>query len=111
MLWKKITFHNYYLVSIILGVASCIGIFFLKNFLPPILPIFYGKPYGIEQLASTMFLLVIPGASILVSVINILLSTLTRDEFIKKFLAVGSLVFSLMTTITMVKIILLVGFF
>lgn len=111
MWWKKITFRNYFLAATVLDIISVIGIFAVKNFLPPIVPLFYGRPSGASELAPSLFLLIIPGVSLLIIIINILISVSIKDDFIKKILAVSTAVLTVMLTLTLVKIVLLVGFF
>ena len=111
MWWKKVDFRNYFLAAGILSVLSIVGSLIARSFLPPLIPIFYGKPTGAEQLAPAWFIFVIPGISILTTVTNLFINKSAEDEFIKKILAITSLVISLMAAITVVKIITLVGFF
>lgn len=111
MWWKKITFRKYFMASFILGAVSIVAIFAVKSFLPPVVPLYYGRPGGAAQLAPLTLLFLIPLVSIVISVINILVSRIIADEFIKKLLAIASLTVSFMATITLIKIILLVGFF
>lgn len=111
MWWKKVDFHNYFLAAGILSVLSIVGALITRSFLPPLIPLFYGKPTGAEQLAPTWFIFIIPGISILITVTNLFVNKSAEDKFIKKILAITSLVISLMATITVVKIIMLVGFF
>ena len=111
MWWKKVTYYKFFLVAGVLALVSILCILIAKSFLPPVIPIFFGKPTGDEQLASYWFLFTIPGISIIISTINIIVSTSGKDEFIKKVLAVGSFLISFMATVTVTKIILLVGFF
>lgn len=111
MWWKKVTYHNYFLASATLSIATIIGILLAKGFLPPLVPLYYGRPSGAGQLAPTLFLLIIPGVSILLGSINLFLNMFIKDDLIQKVLAVGSFVISLMAGVTVVKIILLVGFF
>lgn len=111
MWWKKVIFNNCFLASAILSVISAAGIIAVRTFLPPVIPMFYGKPTGAEQLGNYWLLFIIPGVSMLISAVNLFISVSIKDEFIKKILAVSSLTISLMATVTVVKIILLVGFF
>jgi hypothetical protein len=111
MWWKKIVFHNYFLVAAILSVLSVISITFSKIFLPDIIPLYYGKPTGVEQLSNFWFFFIIPSVSLLVTTVNVLISMSAKDEFIKKILAISSLAVSIMATIAVIKIIFLVGFF
>lgn len=111
MLPKTIVFRNFFVAAGILSLLSMAGIVIVQNYLPPLLPVYYGKPTGIEQLASTYFIFIIPGTSIIITAINLFFNTATKDVFIKKTLAIVSLAVSFMATITVFKIILLVGFF
>ena len=111
MWWKKITFRNYFLGATFLAILSAVGIASVKNYLPPLIPLFYGKPIGVEQLAPTWVFFILPGLSLLIVGLNLLINIFTNDELIKKILAIGSFVISLMAAVTVAKIILLIGFF
>lgn len=104
-------YRNYFLAAIIINVGVLLSLVLLKNFLPPLAPLFYGRPMGEAQLTNTFGLLVAPGASLLITTINLLLSLWVEDDFLKKLLAVSTVVVSILTAITITKIILLVGFF
>ena len=111
MFFKKIVFRNYFLAAGLLAIASVAIVLIARGYLPPLLPLFYGKPVGMEELAPRDFLFFVPIASICISFINILISKSAKDDFIKKILAVSSLIVSFMSAVTVIKIILLIGFF
>lgn len=111
MWWKRLRFPNFFVAAGVLNLLTVISILVLKGFLPPVVPLMYGRPAGAEQLTQTLFLLIVPGVSLLLSGVNVFISSSSKDDFIKKFLAVASLAVSAMATITITKIILLVGFF
>lgn len=111
MLFKKIVLNKYYVVAWAFSLLSIVGILLVHSYLPPLIPLFYGKPVGIEELAPRDFLFIVPIMSVIISVINLMISKSAKNDFTKKILAVGSLIVSLITTVTVVKIILLVGFF
>ncbi len=90
---------------------SILGIFFLKDFLPPVVPLFYGGASGEGQLVPTLGLLIAPGVALIITLLNIGLSTITKDDFSKKALAIAAFVVSILTTVTIIKIFFLVGFF
>jgi hypothetical protein len=110
-MWKKITFNNYFLAALILNALSLLAPVILRGFLPPVVPLFYGRPVGEGQLVSTLGLLIAPAASFLITAVNLLLNLWTKDDFLKKVLAVTALIISIVTAITVIKIMLLVGFF
>ena len=110
-MWKKIKFNNYFLVALILNAVSVLAPIILKSFLPPVVPLFYGLPGGEAQLTSALGLAIAPAISTVIVAINIFLGLRTKDDFLKKIFAVTALLVSIVTTITVAKIILLVGFF
>lgn len=111
MFLKKVVFRNLFIIAGILSLITIAGILSIKSFLPPLLPVFYGKPSGAEQLASTYFIFLIPSVSILITALNLFINSSAKEVFIKKIVAIVSLVASLMAAITVFKIVLLVGFF
>ena len=104
-------YRNYFLASIIINLLTALAVLILKSFLPPLTPLFYGRPVGATQLTATLGLLIAPGISLLLTIVNLLLSFTVKDDFLKKVLAVSTAFISLLTTITVIKIIFLVGFF
>lgn len=111
MWWKKVIFKNYFLAAIIVSLVTIVGILAVKSFLPPLVPLFYGKPAGVEQLASTWMIIIVPAISVLITIINLFISTAVKDEFVQKIVAVSAFVISVMSGITVAKIVTLVGFF
>ncbi len=111
MILKNTVLRGYYIAAFVLNLITVISILGTKVFLPPVVPLFYGKPVGNDQLASNLFLLIVPIISFLISILNFIISNKLTDEFIKKILSISSFVVSFMAVITVIKIILLVGFF
>jgi hypothetical protein len=108
---KKIAFRNLFFAA---GIINVIGAFIplvCKSFLPPVAPLFYGRPSGPEQLIVTLGLTIAPLFSLGITIINLFLNIWIKDQFIKKVLAVSALGISILTIITVVKIVLLIGFF
>lgn len=110
-MWKKVTFGSFFLVAIIINILSAAAILLLHGFLPPIIPLFYGRPTGASELAGPLWLLIVPGISLLITIINLLLDVWSKDVFLKKILAVTALIVSFIGLIAVIKIGLLVGFF
>jgi len=102
---------NYYYAGMALNILSILAILIVKDLLPPLVPLFYGAVAGTAQLVPTLGLLIAPSVSIVITIINMGISIKTKDDFSKKVLSVTSLLVSILTTITIVKIIFLVGFF
>jgi len=108
---KNLAFKNLFWASIIINLVEIILIATLKNFLPPVLPLFYGRPTGGTQLTSLFGFLIAPLAALLLTVVNLIVSSRIRDEFLKKILAVSALAGTILILITITKIIFLVGLF
>ena len=109
-MWKKVPYRNYFLAAIIINIVVALSLVLLKSVLPPLAPLFYGRPVGEAQLTKTLGLFIAPGASLLITILNLCLSLLVKDDFLKKLLAISAIVTSVLTAITIIKIILLVGF-
>ena len=100
-----------FIISFLIGVLSILSALIAQSFLPPQVPLYYGLPVGEEQLSSSLSL-VVPGiVSLLILVINFILVKITKDDFLKKVLAVVALIASFFAIITTFKIIFLVGSF
>lgn len=78
--------------------------------LPPLVPLWYGKPWGIDRLAHPLWLLLLPGGSIFILVINIIAEKLfTRDMLIfTQILALTTLLVAILSLVTLTKILFLV---
>jgi hypothetical protein len=108
---NKIVFKNYFLAVLILSVFISLLPLALRNYLPPVVPVFYGRPYGPAQLVPTFWFITPLIVSLLVGAINFLISYWSKDLFVKKILAVSSLFICIIAVIAVVKVIFLVGFF
>lgn len=104
-------FKNYIYPSLALNVVTGVFIILFQGFLPPIVPLFYGRAVSESRLIPALGLLIAPSVSLLINVVNVFLSIQIDDRFLKKVLVSGGLLTSILTTITVVKIALLVGFF
>ena len=95
------------LANIIVLILSFLSFLF---FLPPEIPLFYGAPIGEEQLAKSIFCPLPAVISLLVFLINFLISKTVSSVFIKKALNSASYVVFILATITLIKIFFLVGY-
>jgi hypothetical protein len=96
---------------VVVNLLIIAGIFVIKNFLPPEVPIFYGLPSGQEQLGG-VYLLALPSIiSLGVIFLNILLGVFIKDEFLVKILTLTGIASTFFSLVTTVKIIFLVGNF
>lgn len=109
--WKKIPFRKLVYAALVINLLTAVLIIAIRSLLPPVVPLLYGLPAGAQQLVKTPFLLIVPLIAQLITLGNILLTLTTKDIFFKKTLVVTSIFISILSTITIVKIILLIGFF
>jgi hypothetical protein len=93
-MWKKITYRNYFLASIIINIGVALLLILLKSYIPPMTPLFYGKPVGEAQLTYYPGLFIAPGVSLLIALINLFLSFLIKDDFLRKTLAISGIIVS-----------------
>jgi hypothetical protein len=105
----SIPYLGYIIVILAVNAALALFIFLMKERIPPTVPLFYGRPRGVEQLAPQLFLLLPPGLSIVVTLLNVVIMAITSDKFIKKVLIGIAFAATLLSAITVIKIILLVG--
>ncbi|HEX6976913.1 MAG TPA: hypothetical protein VF185_00955 [Patescibacteria group bacterium] len=84
-------------------------ILLLQPHLPPVVPLFYGLPYGDEQLANTWALIIPPFVALAFIGANIFISKTSKEEFIKQILVGLTVVVTALSAITVLRIILLVG--
>jgi len=109
--WKKTPFKGFLTAALVLNLVAIVVFLILKGFLPPVVPLLYGRPTGETQLVPTIWLLAAPGLSLLFIIINSLITNFTSDVFANKLLITTTFLLSLLTVITLFKIIFLVGFF
>ena len=85
-------------------------IFFWTS-LPTQLPLFYNHPWGQDQLVKPAFLIILPLASFLVSLLNLIFASLIPEEQIlaSHLLTIFATVFNLLSLVTLFKIITLVA--
>ena len=103
---KKITAAN--IVCIVLPVLLLV---WKRSFLPPLSPLFYSRPWGQEQLAPSYYLFLLPLFSLIVFLINLGLIKflLPKEEsFLALAIKVFSLLFSILNTVTIYKIVFLI---
>jgi hypothetical protein len=110
-MWKNLPYKGCIYFSIILNAVSVIFILVLKRILPPVVPLFYGLPAGADQLTSNLGLLLAPATGFAITAVNVFISNMTRDIFLRRALIISSAFASILLAITVIKIVFLVGFF
>jgi len=102
-------FKRWSIFLIAVNLIIILLVVFAQKILPPTIPLFYGNPYGTEQLSSRINLILPSLSALFISIISIIIGILTQDDFLKKVLFGGILATTLLSAITTIKIILLVG--
>jgi hypothetical protein len=80
-----------------------------KN-LPPLVPLWYDKSWGTEQLADPHWLFILPFSSIIIFLINVIISVYLVSEYLvfTQMASLSSLLISILSAITLMKIIFLI---
>lgn len=107
----RLPYKNYVYGAFAVNAILIILIFIFKTHLPPQIPLYYGLARGEQQLAENIYLSIPSLASSLILIANLVLAYFIKDEFIQKTLVISALAGSLLATITVTKIIFVVGSF
>lgn len=105
--WVVSLSHKFVLVF----VALSLGILLWRwRVLPPLVPLWYSRPWGADQLAAPYWLFLLPAASILLYIINVIVSIYLTAEYLifTQMLFLSSLIVSILSFIALIKIIFLV---
>lgn len=101
--------RNLSLALISINLLAILLLTLARGILPPILPLYYGRPYGLEQLTTREGLIIPSLAALVFCVTSIIISLRLQDQFLKKILFGAMLTATLLSLITTIKITLLVG--
>ena len=106
-----IPFIKWVYASFVFNLVVILLVLAIQKWLPPQVPLFYGMAEGEGQLAKSILLPIPSLAAIGISLANILISLSIKDLFIKKALIVAGLGVTFLATITVFKIVFLLGSF
>lgn len=98
-----------FVISIIISVLFILLGLISQLILPPQIPLFYGLPKNNEQLAQSLFIVIPSLISLLITIINAIISINIDGIYLKKALAFASISVCLLSVIATYKIIFLVG--
>jgi hypothetical protein len=108
---KQVKPNNPVVWCLCVNIIVLFGVVVFRSHIPPQIPLFYGLPQGEEQLAQQIFLIMPPVTALLFTLLNLILITTTKDDFLKKVLWGTTIGVTLLATITVYKIVALVGSF
>ena len=84
LLSEKIAFKKLLYVSFGLSIINLTLVIALQKYLPPQVPLFYGAAEGEEQLTSSLGLIIPASLSIILILLNSLLSLFLESNFLQK---------------------------
>lgn len=108
---KTITINGKTGIAAAINLITIAAIFLALSKLPPQVPLFYGMATGPAQLAEKSFLFLPPVLAFAALIVNEILQKVMKDTFIGSILQWSSLVFAILSSITIFRIMLLVGSF
>lgn len=104
--YKKLGITSFFISLLIVILV----ITFQRN-LPPEVPLFYGLPKGSDQITTSLILVLPSIISMIIVVVNLLIAFVIDDDFLKKVLVLAAVLSVFFSSITTIKIILLIGSF
>lgn len=96
--------------GLLFAVVGFISIVVAWSRLPPVVPLWYSKPWGAERLAHPFWLFLLPSSSLCIIAINGYIAAFLTNEYLvfSQIVSLSSLVISLLSTITLMKTIFMV---
>jgi hypothetical protein len=106
--WLISMVHKFVIALLILSVVLLVWRF---PKLPPAVPLWFSRPWGADRLASPYWLLLLPASSIMWYGIDLFLGIYVTAEYLifTQMLFLSSLIVSLLSFITLIKILFLVS--
>lgn len=106
---ENLPLKEYFNTSWILNLSTILFCLLLLKRLPPQIPIYYGLPQGEIQLSPSLGILIPSILSLIFILLNLFLISVIKDGYTKKTLIIAGLATSIFASVTVVKIILLIG--
>jgi hypothetical protein len=107
----KFPLKKVFVSSLIINFLTALSVLIIQSHLPPQIPLFYGLAEGEEQLIFPLGLIIPALFALVVSIVNAALTLIIKNDFLQKTLILAGFAVTIFSTITTVKIILLVGSF
>lgn len=104
--WKKTL-----MVVTLVNILTIVSLYINRMKIPPIIPLYYGNPAGAEQLAPYQGLFIPPSFVLVVLLTSILINKAYKDSFLETLLVLNLGVLTTLSTVTVFRILLLVGNF
>lgn len=109
--WQEKINHHFIRWNLFFIIVQIIFLIIKFNDLPQQVPLYYSLPWGDDQLASAASLFLLPTFSIITLLINNLIATffLKNTPLFSRLLSISSLIFSLLCSISLIRIILIIS--
>lgn len=107
--FEKIPLKSLFVISIIVNITFILLGLVSQLVLPPEVPLFYGLPKNSEQLAPSLFIVIPATISLIITILNAVISINIDSIYLKKSLAFASISVCLLSVVAIYKIIFLVG--
>ena len=106
--WVVATSRKIVLVAIIISLSLLIWKY---PTLPQLVPLWYGKPWGIDRLAHPVWLFLLPGGSFIIVITNVIAEKLLAHDMLvfTQILALSTLLVAILSLVTLTKIVFLVS--
>ncbi len=75
-----------FIACIIINILVSVFVILVINNIQPVVPLFYGKPQGAEQLVPRNFLIIPPLLASFIAIFDLIIANTMKDEFLKKIL-------------------------
>lgn len=106
---KDIPYIKIVAAVLFVNIVATILVILLQPNLPPQVPLLYGRAYGEKQLVSSIGLITPSLVTILATLLNTLISYFLKEKLLQQILVTTSIIATILSLITTVKIIMLVG--
>lgn len=95
---------------LVINIFSLLYILLRFPKLPPLVPLWYSRPWGADQLASPLWLFILPLGSMVWYVVNVAISVYLAKEYLvfTQMMFLSSLLVSFMSFVTLLKILSLI---
>ncbi len=104
--WKKTLGIVFFI-----NVATLLFIYLNWSKIPPLVPLYYGNPTGVEQLGPAKGVFIPPSFVLVALITTILINKAYKDNFLETLLVLSLCVLTVLSTVTVFKILFLVGNF
>jgi len=112
--WKTLLTNKVVTIStyggLVFPLVGMVIIAVVWNTLPPVIPIWFSKPWGVERLSPTGWLFILPLSSFLITAINAYIAAFLIKEYLvfSQIISLSSIVISMLSIFSLVKIIFMV---